>query len=688
MSRGTIKKVIAEKGYGYIDVVDDKKDVKFYLREIKNGYAPKMRDSVIFETGRWEKGQAIATDLKAAKASFPSGQISQTHQSKGAFPYTFVGRVPSHRVAFVPHDRLQEDRIDIAFDVEWTTETPTALVPCENPAVPVSAINSDNDNSGYNKRWLFIDNRPAISPFTVKGAIANGFANLLGGCYRVVDRTEGHKANATAEGFPYTGGWKRYRVAMNKSYAGIVKKINLETGFVEVEKVTEYYFDKEQLPIKIQPGEACDGKTYTNKHKNFIDNISSNSKGSIIYHGPYSFGMDLSLKPGDMGKKHYHRFYKPTGTCVEGFIPKLNFAAKEETKKQSYAGIFCKGELQILKTNPRRDLLGEPWYQDLRKLNPNDWCYYTTFQDSSQKEYVTGIGKNFQFKTFFHLNDDCVLTDQRLCDNFEKLCPRCLLFGSTVDRDQNSNGYAGRFKAATLIADFSVEESSFPTTIPSADSEIKVDFATWKDSNGEEKIKQVLLPIMGPPKPSKRDADGYFNKRSGLIKGAKSYRHSDLNFDTKLPNLLPVGDKGYAYRLCGVAPVCKEGITFKGTLGGESCSPKEVAALLLLLDKRLGGNVFKLGLGKHLGLGSVSSCIKKIWLRCTSSYTWQQIDIPADADGTTILDSLNETLPLAVKQVNQFPKELLNTWDNTPTTLRYPRPGNNYWREAKVETRK
>ena len=40
---------------------------------------------------------------------------------------------------------------------------------------------------GYRNRWLRIGNRLAVSPFTVKSSIANGFANLVGGCYRVID---------------------------------------------------------------------------------------------------------------------------------------------------------------------------------------------------------------------------------------------------------------------------------------------------------------------------------------------------------------------------------------------------------------------------------------------------------------------------------------------------------------------
>jgi len=688
METGKIKKYFTDKGYGYIEVDGCSNDYKFNRESfIKAGYLPTINDVVNFETKIGHEKKAF--NITPAISGSVTGEKTPIKKSsaKNIFPYSFIEREVGIKTAPPEHDHLGVDSLDIAFEVEWTTKTPTALAPCEDPGKSDSAINIDGENTGFSKRWLQLDNKLAISPFTVKGAIANGVANILGGCYRVVDQTEGHKANATAEGFPYTGVWKRYRVAMDESKAGIIKEIDPVSGVVKVEAVNEYYYDEKNLPVSLHPGEQSTAATYTDRHKKFIRSLSSGNE-KLTYYGPYRFGMNLTLKPGDLGKKHYHRFYSSTQKTIEGKVPRLNFASPQETKKGSYAGIFCKGEQATLQNtrNPCGDLLGEPWYQDLRQLKPGDWCYYTSFQNS-----ITGIGKNFQFKTFFHLSEDCVPQNQRICADSATLCPRCSLFGSTA-ANEKSVGYAGRFKAAALTADFKVVESTFKTKVPTDKEDINVEFSNWKNSAGDEIVKQVLLPIMGPPKPSKRDANGYFDKNGGMIKGAKKYRHAELDFDHELPQMVSKNareNKEYAYRLSGVAPVCKDNISFAGTLGAESCSTDEFTALIVLLDQRVADNVFKLGLGKHLGMGSISSKINKLWYRDAQSYTWQTLEIPTDYSRAELIALMEKAVPDLTNTINRLKLlKKVNAWNEPAASLSYPAAGNKYWSEAKVETQR
>ena len=112
------------------------------------------------------------------------------------FPYFFATRESTFDRNEPPfHDKLETNRCDIAFKITWKAESTVAANPCTTtgPAIfPENPEDKDSFYAGYNKRWLTIDNKLAISPFTVKSSIAGGFANLMGGCYRVNTKTEIH----------------------------------------------------------------------------------------------------------------------------------------------------------------------------------------------------------------------------------------------------------------------------------------------------------------------------------------------------------------------------------------------------------------------------------------------------------------------------------------------------------------
>lgn len=205
MATGTIKKVFCEKGYGYISA-DDGTDCHFFLNKVLGGTELEPGDFVTFSTKETPKGRTAfniaksgtaASDNSPVKTSQSKTANSTTNLSspKGKFAprsseaaYRFVNRAAGkqHPAAF--HDRLLTNRFDVAFEIAWRTATPTAI----NPAIsarrlPEGMQCTDDRFKGYQRGWLRMGGHLAISPFTVKGAMANGVANLLGGCYRMID---------------------------------------------------------------------------------------------------------------------------------------------------------------------------------------------------------------------------------------------------------------------------------------------------------------------------------------------------------------------------------------------------------------------------------------------------------------------------------------------------------------------
>jgi hypothetical protein len=216
-----------------------------------------------------------------------------------------------------------------------------------------------------------------------------------------------------------------------------------------------------------------------------------------------------------------------------------------------------------------------------------------------------------------------------------------------------------------------------------------VRLCTWK-CDDREIIGQFVLPILGTPKAIKGGVDGYFDS-STRIKGSKEYYHADLKYEA-LPDLIRSKvSTGDAHHMRPVAAVCREGVRFSGTLGAENCSTEEIAALLCLLDQRVAGFSFKLGLGKGIGLGSVSSRITKVWIRDPESYCWQQLNVDAaEATGPEIYKDLDEIVPATIETLQALIKsrgDVLALHDrsiNIYSSLDYGKVGNNYWKNADV----
>lgn len=611
------------------------------------------------------------------------------------FPYTFAVRNDDFKRAKPTfHDSLSDHLFDIAFDVTWTAISPIAANPCSEPGPSTAPENDQKHYGGYNKRWLMTDGKLAISPFTVKSAIANGFANLLGGCYRVnseviVDHTHAHSEPGQ---YPYTGAYKRYRVGMEgQSKPGIVtdiKKIAGKGYEFTIRCAKEFYLDA-PLPAGINPGDRVFvTKTDRGFRPAILSNPSLTTTGeqeeiAVYYLEPFQYGMNLDKSH----RLHTHRFIQLQEGTVTGIIPFLNFKNLNLQQTLVYMGQY--------NNNPAFQ-----WYEDLKRLHPGSWVYYEEFNGQ-----VTHIGQNFLFKALF-CHSDTIPPNQETCTDMNLLCPRCQMFGmtdTTGKKDLEAVGYRGRFKASTLVSNICLEKPETITNrIPYENDQKKfatVNLHTWK-SNGAVVARQFLMPIAGQPKPNKRDVNGYFNPNTGLLKGSKKYRHGTL----ATANLQEWGQKIqendqktdwdekekkfiYSHKIRNYAVLCEKDITFSGTIGAENCLQDEVAALIMLLENRIAGHGFKIGLGKSWGLGSMTSVINRIWFRMPESDGWESISCNEKPIHLTMpeLEKKLEGVTKALEDLKsvQDIKMKINTVDGHENRkLKFPESLRKYWTEA------
>ncbi|MCX7858218.1 MAG: hypothetical protein N2513_09645 [Deltaproteobacteria bacterium] len=597
---------------------------------------------------------------------------------RATFPYIFKKREGKKAKPSKFHDRLLPGHYDIAFEITWKTITPCALNPVEDVTLPKSATNSEKEFLGYNRRWLTYDGRFVISPFTVKSAIANSFANLMGGCYRVNTVIESHR-NLEKGQYPYIGAYKRYRVARDgSSKPGILVSISvLDNGDrkVEIQPVKEYHLKrgKNDLPQGLKPKDKIYAKVKNRGHfppeiKEIRKNVSiSESKywEEVKYYGPFRYGKDQ--KPH---KKIAHRFYKEINSKISGIVKKEHFLSRDELKTIVTLGGCSDRGVQI------------EWYQDLRDLKPGDFIYYEVFNNGTLT-----IGKNFLFKSIFY-HEDTVPPENIECRDLDFLCPRCSMFGMTEKEDTETAeskvvGFKGRFRSSALISDVRVVKEVVINGKYKFIPHKSIMLRKWLDENGNEVAKQVLLPIMGPPKPNKRDVDGYYDKTTGFIKGAKVYCHGYLNDAENIGNIDNIPEsENLNHRLRNFCQVLKPGIEFKGTVGAENCSVEELAAFLLLLNTQFSDHGFKIGLGKAFGMGSVTSRIQRVWIRRSDNYeNWVPIDIK-QLDEKSVLIELSKFISgieSAYTTLKKIREAFNKVSDMELYQLKYPTHGNKYW---------
>lgn len=621
---------------------------------------------------------------------------------KTVSPYNFVVRRMDGETKQIKkgppeayHDRLNKDRYDIAFEIEWETLTPTALNPCittekdakGNP-VPANIFGTEGEYAGYNNRWLMADGKLAISPFTVKSAIANGFAAIMGGCLRVMDDHKVSSHSDVKQGvYPYNGVWKRYRVARDgSSKPGIVVgRIDYPDGsrYFKLMHVREFYYD---APLPASRKWNRGDKVFITRMNNrgfkpsIITGLSdirlNPSNIEVEYQGPCEADMYTSRK------HHQHRFIERLSTVAEGILGKEHFLNEKALKKLVYSGVY-KNDMN----HPK------PWFQNLSKLDKTDFVYYEEFNGT-----LMAIGQNFLFKALFY-HPDTVPEGSEACTDMNHVCPRCSMFGMTNknEKENEAVGFRGRFKSAALVNDLRLKKEEETTLVPVPQGEGKqpkmteVNFQKWvNQADLNDRVShQILMPVMGPPKPNKRDVDGYFNPATGKARGAKRYLHAKMNNQDLADYIRKVDGGGeaqmgeYKHELRPVAQVCREKLTFTGTVGAENCSVDEIAALVTLLGSGMDGmkpHAFKLGLGKALGMGTVRSSISKIFVRKPDQYEWDCRDC-RDGKLSAEINSLIPGTEKALQTLKDVQEKLNLLEGMDDRKLHYPKAGLYYWKD-------
>jgi len=253
-------------------------------------------------------------------------QAGQAGDQRTKLPYTFVDRPCLKKEPEAKHDKVLPDRVDLALEVVWTAETPLALNPTEDPQIPRNKPRTDKetDFQGFNRRWLTTpEGKPMISPFTVKGAVAAAFANLVGGCYRVPDRLIPHTHSVDPGTFKLTGRYKKYRVNMDRmSKPAILESTSNDpdTGkkLVVVRPVKEIHYFGPMAGLTLTRGNVYYGVvTERGAHKYKIadgtleetkvaaEAVATKNKfdvklvQAVVFDGDYLFGMNLGLNPGN-----------------------------------------------------------------------------------------------------------------------------------------------------------------------------------------------------------------------------------------------------------------------------------------------------------------------------------------------------------------------------------------------------
>ncbi len=675
------------------------------------------------------------------------------------FPFVFIPRKKPEKQPLTQfHNVLLQENVDLAFEVVWENVSVAALNPCEDTHVTKPEIlGTEEGYGGYSKRWLTIPaedeaGRPcrdnsfhlAISPFTVKSAVANGVALLLGSCYRVNTLDAPHPGKVNDGTFYQTGRIKRHRADMANSLPGIVetledviKKNGREFRKIKIKKVKELFCQLSQC----DDGTAfVQGQTYKAQLQDVIRNNNpvrkkivsiypSNHRAQgfkdVVCHKEYSYGMDTQLSvhtnTDHFSKGYTYRFYlqQSSWDYIEDDLPNEYFLPLDDLKRLTYMGSFKKLDTSL----DGRDN-GVPWYDDLTHLAPGDFVYYQRFTDENGNHTIGGIGKNFQFKPLFVL-EDTLPEGHETCRSFDEACPRCRMFGMTVKKetdnegdseDEGENGpegFKGRFKAQTLVSRETFvkirdTEKAVPFFRDREPREARVPLGQWAQCPANQAIRsfQVLLPLLAGPKCVNRNKTHYFDKKSGNMRGAKTYVFSNQsldkkNFDQTLRKVdnnrtlhRPQGGGNesfhYAHKQRTFAQAADKGLHFTGVLGASNCNADEAAALFTLLDSRIGSHLFALGLGKSLGMGRFTSRIVKVWIRKKASYaSWEPITLSDTAhdleDLKSDLGSIISSLPERVRLMSEITAKQSDIL-RTDEDAFFPSAGMDYFRSTNDPT--
>ena len=176
----------------------------------------------------------------------------------------------------------------------------------------------------------------------------------------------------------------------------------------------------------------------------------------------------------------------------------------------------------------------------------------------------------------------------------DSLCPACDLFGKIGD---NAKGSRIRF------SDMYVEKHD------SNKSYYVKDFVTI-DNLSSPKISNVDFYLERPKNATFWTYDYYVSNNkvyayTGILRGRKYYWHHH-------PESVRFNSNVEKTKLNKTIRPVKEGVTFKGELYFDGISKKQLNQLIYILNTGKDGLGFKLGMGKPLGLGSVTCSVSSV----------------------------------------------------------------------------
>jgi len=247
-------------------------------------------------------------------------------------------------------------------------------------------------------------------------------------------------------------------------------------------------------------------------------------------------------------------------------------------------------------------------YQDYLTANRN--CQSKKAQKLSVGDPIWFYGNNDRVATIgftqvhrkafnFSIEDKIVEISPNLhfCDNINKLCPACNMFGSTDLIEQENEQ-----KKKIAISG-------------------KISFGLGKLINSSTKLEEAVpLKILSSPKPSCTyfylqydEHDGNYDNRKSKIRGRKLYyHHSKDNLKYKRVEGDSKGDIIIDNHNVSIETL--KDFEFKSTIDFMNLSEYELGLLLFALDmkNKEGNKVYhKIGMGKPLGLGTIIIDIDK-----------------------------------------------------------------------------
>ncbi|NLG85434.1 MAG: TIGR03986 family CRISPR-associated RAMP protein [Firmicutes bacterium] len=704
MAKGKVKRLIEDKGFGFIKPDHGGKYVFFHFSFLK-GVSIQEGQEVEFEAKQDKDGRLLAYSLKVLGAN---AEAAATTERKERYlflnPYNFVRTIQKSRPKEhplgdcppPPHDRY----VGLTGRITCKAKVITPLFISDSHAVR---------EAGGHRTYRFFQygGKPAIPATSLRGMVRSVFEALTNSCFAVFQK----------DGF--LKGGREYRYSLEYRASSAVSMVPARVLNVDEEKeailelldcIDTYPENgnlkhpminaglvKEAYPPNVKrfnpakksgrlPSEAYDGMRVaalvTKQPKQHPE------KRYYAFHveavEPVIEGKPVSLKE-DENHKLVYGWLHLTGPNIENkhderlFFrwddknpepPELDDIPTEylcgcdpevvEEYNHHLAGYWERlgsNMEELSKSLPRPSTFVAP----NRKLKRGD-LVYVLFDEKDKNRVKLLRPVAMPRLPYKHCRED-FLPDhlKQRCTSYEALCPACRVFGwvhekaEEVGRDRPT-AYAGRVRF-----DHGVIEEPFQT-------------------EGE-----ITLAILSTPKPTTTpfyllDSNGNpnpyvdYDTEGARLRGRKMYRHHEKANPDEYQRT--VRDRQNRT----ITGALKPGTEFTFTVEFENLAPVELGALLYALELE-GEMVHRLGLAKPLGFGSVKVQVEKVktidWATRLSSVAkgagW--IALPKDRQEELKKSFLEEMRKLYGAEFDNVLKDLQSLLGPPPNPrIHYPRP--------------